>query len=73
LAKRNQAITGVNQFHNLDEAVLETLPESVPHAEVAGSEVIKALPIRPDVQVVEQFRYLSDGFLNTHGKCPDLF
>lgn len=73
VAKRKQAITGVNQFPNLDEAALEILPEAAPRTEVAGSEVIKALPIRPDAQAFEQFRDLSDGFLNTHGKRPALF
>jgi methylmalonyl-CoA mutase len=73
LAKRKQAITGVNQFPNLDEAALDPLPEMQPPAATPGSETIVALPVRPDAQAFEELRDLSDAFMARQGKRPALF
>ena len=73
LAKRKQAITGVNQFPNLDEEALEPFVQAAPVVNVANAEVIAALPIRPDAEAFEQLRDASDAYHSRHGKRPSLF
>ena len=64
LAKRKQAITGVNQFPDLHE---ETIAPQV----AAGSN--QGLVARPDAQAFEALRDASDAQLTNNGKRPTAF
>jgi len=75
LAKRKQAITGVNQFPNLDEESFATQDVAAPHAasNQDGTESMQGLVARPDAQAFETFRDKSDVLLASSGNRPSLF
>ena len=64
LAKRKQAITGVNQFPDLHE---ETIAPQLPSSSKQG------LVARPDAEAFEALRDASDSQLSKHGKRPTAF